>query len=116
MTPEKLAGVLVIKLALFIQNTSSNFILGKTKQIGLNNHVAQDNLSRPSFQRVQPPYLVDGGPCDLVEQTSKRLSCIYEKNEHRSRPKNGRLQTILPESGVSVKGANRAGKYCQSWL
>jgi hypothetical protein len=61
---------------------------------------------------VQPLYLVDKGPCELVEQTSKRLSCIDEENQYRSRRKDGRQITILPLFGVRVKRANRAREYC----
>src|SRR5437762_12376326 len=64
---------------------------------------------------VQPHYLVEEGPPDLVERASTWLPCMYEKNTYRSHRKDGCLQTILPECGMPVKRAKRAGKYCQSW-
>src|SRR5437588_4673782 len=64
---------------------------------------------------VQPRYLVEEGPLDLVEQASTWLPCMYEKNTYRSHRKDGCLQTILPECGMHVKRAKRAGKYCKSW-
>src|SRR5437773_11250525 len=64
---------------------------------------------------VQPHYLVEEGPPDLVERASTWLPCMYEKNTYRSHRKDGCLQTILPECAMPVKRAKRAGKYCQSW-
>ena len=65
--------------------------------------------------RVQPRYLVEEGSPDLVEQASTWLPCMYEKNTYRSHRKDGCLQTILPEYGMHVKRAKRAGKYGKSW-
>jgi len=63
---------------------------------------------------VQPLYVVDKGPSNLVEQASKRLSCIYEENTYRSRRKDGRQITILPLFGVRVKRADRAREHSNS--
>ncbi len=49
----------------------------------------------------------------LARQASVVLSRIYEENSYRRSTENGCPITILSESGVRVKRANRAGEYHQ---
>jgi hypothetical protein len=72
-------------------------------------------LRRGKTEMVEPQEVVDKGPKRRGKQASIGLSCIYEKKRYEHSPKDGCLRTILPEQGVYVKRANRAGKYCRSW-